>query len=345
MNSNIIKKKNLVFIDIYEDSIIDSVEYDKFGSIFSLKAHSIERNKKELLRSKPRILWLELKNLLKLSFDRDFLIYKNSKIYINGLHLSTLLYLKLRSKEFNSSQIVIANLYFHKVSLNKYFNIFLKFLFKNKNYSIIVQSPSEVTFFGKLDKELNVTLIPYAMPEIEYDLLDRHNANYFFSGGYTNRDYELLFDAAKLFPAENFIVVASSLNSINSENVPENVKLYFDIPPNEFNEFIINSKCVIIPLKYNVGSSGQMLCQAAMQMSKLIIYSDYDVISQYFLLKDSGIPYCPNDLESLTTSIRNFLKLNDKESLAIGRNAYVNYRNYFCNELRVKHIIDYVMSR
>ena len=336
------KNNNLVFIDIYEESIRNCEEFRAFKDFYNIFPYSIETSTKELLRSKKRILFLEIKNIFKMFLHQN--IFKNKIIYLNGLHLSSLLYFKFRGRNHGLGRVVISNLYFHKIILNKYFNLLLKFLFYKKDYFIVVQSPSEVNFFRLVGPSLEISLIPYAMPEIKIHPLKKLEGNYFFSGGYTNRDYPLLFDVAKLFPRETFIVAASKLNSINFGNLPSNVRLYIDILPDDFNSLILNSKCVIIPLMDDVGSSGQMLCQAAMQMSKPIIYADFNVVSQYFISNNSGIPYNPGDINSLSNALGHFINLDSILRQDMGNKAYSNYRDFFTNTSRIKSIINYLNS-
>jgi hypothetical protein len=63
-------------------------------------------------------------------------------------------------------------------------------------------------------------------------------------------------------------------------DVPPNVTLKKDIDKKSFFSLLSRSRMVVIPLLENVGSSGQMVCLAAMQYGKAIVYTDFDVISQ-----------------------------------------------------------------
>jgi len=338
---NVDKEVQILFIDIYEENILNSQEYNKIKDLFTVARYSLEKKQKEYLRSKIRILSIEFQNLLRLFF-KERNLFRNKLIYLNGLHLSFFLYFKINKNKLKNSKVIVSNLYFHQITLNKYFNIFLKFLFYRKNYNILVQSPNEVDYFKKVGNKLNVVLIPYSMPEIKMNFKVSERNGYFFSGGYTNRDYQLLIDAAKHFPKERFVFVASELNSLTQLKVPNNVEFFFDILPETFNQLIFNSKCVIVPLKDDVGSSGQMLCLAAMQLSKPIIYTDYKVVSQYFKIDNSGIPYTAKQLNSLIEVISSFLKLNKAKMKEIGQNGNLNYKKYFNNEQRITNILKFI---
>jgi hypothetical protein len=78
----------------------------------------------------------------------------------------------------------------------------------------------------------------------------------------------------------------------------------------------------VLPLKKDVGSSGQMVALAAMQLARCVIYTEIPVVGQYFSDGQTGIA-CPiGDLERLVALIARWYP--DKAGAGrIGRAAQV----------------------
>lgn len=172
-------------------------------------------------------------------------------------------------------------------------------------------------------------------------LTDAVLKDYIFTGGYTNRDYQLMINLALEIPKQKFVFVASRLNSeLQVAKIPDNVKVYYDVDTTVFEKFLAEAKLVIIPLKENVGASGQMLCLQAMRNRKVIIYANVSSINYYFE-KNAGIPYELGSLDSLVKKVIYALKNMDLLQ-PMGEKAYDNSLSYTIrnrNELLLK-IID-----
>lgn len=123
----------------------------------------------------------------------------------------------------------------------------------------------------------------------------------------------------------NFMFVASNLNK-DIGDLPPNVTLKRNVSSDEFADLMEKAAIVIVPLKEDVGSSGQMLCLQAMRYHKPIVYADVSSINYYFT-KESGIPYKLGDLQSLSDAVDRLL---DNETLAkeMGGNAFEESRKY-----------------
>lgn len=91
------------------------------------------------------------------------------------------------------------------------------------------------------------------------------------------------------------------------------------------------SKLVVVPLKHNVGSSGQQVCISAMQMEKTIIYANYSVVNQYFRDGYSGIAYQPRNAADLISKITQIT--GDKDRLiTIGKHARAEWAARFTRD-------------
>lgn len=126
-------------------------------------------------------------------------------------------------------------------------------------------------------------------------------------------------ELAKKNPSKNFVFVASHLNS-DINDLPPNVILYQDTSAKEFSKLLLNASAVIVPLKEDVGSSGQMLCIQAMRYHKPIIYTNVSCINYYFST-ESGIPYKIGDMKSLQSAVDRLYRQGAKNQV-MGECAY-----------------------
>jgi len=80
----------------------------------------------------------------------------------------------------------------------------------------------------------------------------------------------LILKCARLNPTLKFVLVVSRSNKeINSKDLSDNIVIYEEVDIPTFNGLMEKSYGVIIPLKENVGASGQMLCLGAMKCLNL----------------------------------------------------------------------------
>jgi glycosyltransferase involved in cell wall biosynthesis len=106
-------------------------------------------------------------------------------------------------------------------------------------------------------------------------------ADYYFSGGYSNRDYAGLIEVFRKVQAP-LLIVCSKLNTeINDVLLPPNVKVLRDVPSAAFDEYISHAKCGIVPLKYDTGSSGQTVVLRMMRYGKPVVVSDVGAVRDY----------------------------------------------------------------
>jgi glycosyltransferase involved in cell wall biosynthesis len=94
-----------------------------------------------------------------------------------------------------------------------------------------------------------------------------------------------------------------------------------------------------------VGSSGQLVTLAAMQFRKVIIYANFNVVSQYFEDGFNGLMYKAGDVDCLIAKIESVF--DDEEKIkSIGNNARKNWEQYFqrknYEEAIYQHIIEFL---
>lgn len=199
--------------------------------------------------------------------------------------------------------VYLFNFYIHQMGARRHVRRILGWLLGGP-VSIMAQSSGERDYFMALAPAADVRYFPYCRDPIEAVDPDAiRTGNYVFAGGYTNRDYETLIAAARALPEIPFVVVSSRLNRI-AATLPSNVRHLQDIELRRFQNLLAGSRLVVIPLRENVGSSGQMVALAGMQFSKTVIYPGFDVVAQYFETGVSGVQYDAGSVESLREIIR-----------------------------------------
>ena len=104
---------------------------------------------------------------------------------------------------------------------------------------------------------------------------------YYFSGGYSNRDYAGLIAVFRKVGAP-LLIVCSKLNTeIDEGQLPANIRVLRDVPSAAFDEYIRHSKCGIVPLKYDTGSSGQTVLLRLIRQAKPVVVSDVNAVRDY----------------------------------------------------------------
>jgi len=326
-------QKNCYLINQYkeiQDEIINTL--DDHYQVIVIRSTELTKNK---FKGKIVLIIEEILFLIKLITITHKLYNKN--IICGSHHYSLLLYNKFLNLLKSNNKIFLFNLYIHKSSKYYFIKKILKFLL-NQKIGMMVQSKNEIDYFKSISKNIDISYFPLCINDVNFNKnLCSITSDYIFSGGYTNRDYDLLIESSKNFPDINFIIICSNLNKLPDSH-PKNVTILKDLPSDTFHSYLYNSKIVIIPLKEDVGSSGQMVALAAMQAGKPIIYPNFDVISQYFNNMINGVEYEAGEILSLNKSIK-FCTENNDIACNIGENAKNKYfenfkRNNFLGALR-----------
>ena len=241
-------------------------------------------------------------------------------------------------------QLFLYNFYLHGLGTKKIIKTILKFLLGSRYTRLIVQSPEEVEYYKYLSKN-KVHFIPYGEnPALNMDDSKSPEGDYLFTGGYTNRDYSLILECARLNPSIKFVLVMSRLNiEMEGEKVPDNITIYKEVEYSTFNRFMYDSFGVVVPLKENVGSSGQMLSVGAMKMSKPVIYCDISSINYYFQDNKCGIPYKMGDLSSLDKAVK-MLFSGNIDVHEMGKRAHRNFLDNYTLDKRNENLYNFILN-
>ena len=258
--------------------------------IGSSKLETIARMALHQARDVLRLLPLALQNR------------KHTTVFVcSTSHYAALLCARLASGLGARTDVFLFNFYLHELGQVAAVRLALKMLLGGR-VGLVVQSPNEVGYY--------TLLAPTAVVEYErcgWPLLVASGANvetgdYVFAGGYTNRDYDLYVDAARRLPRIPFVLACATANRLPVA-LPPNLRVIRDSSWTEFHRVMGAARLVVLPLRKNVGSSGQMVTVAAMQLAKCVIYTDIPAVGQYFADGQTGIACPMGDLDRLVALI------------------------------------------
>ena len=302
---------------------------DVYGDYLRQKGYNVKHiffkdNPPQMFPSKKQILRNEITAIFKLICRINEL--KDTIVYCRGCHFAVLFLFCIFNQKLRQSHLYLHNFYLHSLGKKKIIQLILTLLLKPQNIALILQHPEEEKYYKKLKRNLRTHFIPYCSDYFPKEYNQEEYSNYIFTGGYTNRDYVLVENLAQLYPLENFIIVASELNQMPS--LSNNITLYKQLPREDFEELLTKSKIVLVPLKDDTGSSGQMLCISAMRNRKPIIYANVSSINYYFT-PESGYPYEIGNVDSIKDA---FQKCIDYPNISktMGENAYLESLKYTC---------------
>lgn len=255
-------------------------------------------------QTKNIVSWQQFYGLIYAFYCRIFKVKKTAKLYV-----CTFIY---------KDKKIFKNLYYR----------FIKYIISSIYIDkIICFSDSECEYYAKkfnVDKNKFVYLY-LGIEEININkyLLNSDN-NYVLTAGKSNRDYDFLIDSIKNTKFD-LKIVCNTLKGI--ENKYNNIKLYDNTFGDDYYSLLANCYCVVIPLKDENISSGQLVILQAMQFKKPVIITKTNTISTYIENNKTGIVIDKNK-ENLLSSLE--LIYSDKNYYdKIVNNAYIEFeQNY-----------------
>jgi glycosyltransferase involved in cell wall biosynthesis len=151
--------------------------------------------------------------------------------------------------------------------------------------------------------------------------------DYYFAGGYSNRDYPALIAAFRHIPAR-LVIVCSALNKeIVDAELPPNITVLRDLPGEAFEAYVRGARACIIPLKHDSGASGQSVMLRLMRNRKTIIATDFGSVRGYVVDGESG--RLVKDMEHDLPTIIAEIERDPTTAGALGAAAYQRYCRYF----------------
>jgi glycosyltransferase involved in cell wall biosynthesis len=156
------------------------------------------------------------------------------------------------------------------------------------------------------------------------------SGDYYFAGGFSNRDYPALIAAFRAIPSR-LVIICSALNKeLEGLDVPANVTILRDRPSTEFDAYVAGAKACIIPLKHDTGASGQSVMLRLMRRRKAIIATDFGSVRGYVVDGESGL--LVKDMTRDLPAVIARLEQDPTVADALGAAAYEHYCRCFSRE-------------
>ncbi len=237
-------------------------------------------------------------------------------------------------------KVISLNMIAHQKGLlnSKIREIIYNNAFKYKSYWFSVNDEQLITYYSSLfTVNPGQTFLLHDAYSNSYEQCGfEESDNYVFTGGEAYRDWSNLIKCAENLPCIQFVGVARYMNFPHKEKLPENLKMYFDIPEEKFYSMVKKSRIVFLPLKSQAPCGLIVIIRAAL-LSKPVIITETPSTKNYIIDNFSGILIKMHDLENMQNSI---LKLDRSEEL---RRRYAeNLKKYlvenFSSERNVKII-------
>ena len=162
--------------------------------------------------------------------------------------------------------------------------------------------------------------------------------NFILSAGRDNgRDYKTVIEAAKKMPNENFQIVCSKRNLVGVDNIPKNVKIFFDIPTTELNKKYKEAKMLLLITHSDEffdasDCSGQTVLLDAMAIGLPIIASKKKYLPDYAKDKTDVLTVDFYNSDEIVKKV-SFLSKNDKYRSQLAKNARETIEKNFSTEM------------
>ncbi len=196
--------------------------------------------------------------------------------------------------------------------------------------------PSRLLFIAHGDWPQPIELPSVFSPDPKIDL----ETPFYFTGGFTNRDYRPVIEAFRELGHRLIIVCSQSNTDVVDDDLPGNIQVYRDITFPDFELLLQVSKAVIIPLKQDTGAAGHSVLVRSMRNGKIVIANDFAIMHDYIQNGVDGVL-----LDNLAHQLKSTVQVieNDPDRFAPIRNAALARfeRDYSQDALerRMSHLI------
>ena len=130
-----------------------------------------------------------------------------------------------------------------------------------------------------VDENLFVSCELTVEDQIERFKNDLSDGGYYLSAGRSNRNYAFLCDLFQSMPERKLYVICDRFDS--DIKVPKNVKVISDAHGDEYLRYLAKCKAVILPLKTDCVSAGQLVLLQCMMFKKVCIVTETDTMKDY----------------------------------------------------------------
>jgi glycosyltransferase involved in cell wall biosynthesis len=239
----------------------------------------------------------------------------------------------------SSSTIYLWGFFFHNAKYNALLQRALPFIVRC-NIHLILFSEYELRQWQTiLGARASASYIPYCQTSQSSSTKDR-GGDYYFSGGYSNRDYASLIDVFQSRQEKLVIVCSRHNKDVPSHIHSGNISIYRDLDEHSFDRLLAESKACIFPFRHNTGASGQSVMIRSMRHKKLVICTDTDIIREYVHDGKTGVL-----LDNIRISLPSTLDMIGSDPAHyqyFGEQLYLHYVSTFSPDAFEKNILKQV---
>lgn len=154
-------------------------------------------------------------------------------------------------------------------------------------------------------------------PVIDPNMQPIEKGRYFCALGGQGRNYRVLIEAMKLLPDMKCVIVGTPA-SLEGLTIPDNVKVYTNIPLKDAHNILHFSEFMVLPLRVAETPTGHMTIVSSMFFKKAILVSDLNYVYDYVDDSKTGLFFehdNPQDLKqkiaALWENTENTVAMND----------------------------------
>ena len=177
------------------------------------------------------------------------------------------------------------------------------------------QQPTKFVTYSTVERKLyadyfdipieKIDMLHWAVhaPQVDLTEIPLISGRYICALGSQGRDYATLFAAMKKLPNIKLALVASA-DSILGLNIPDNVKIYTNIPLNQAQNILAHSDFMVLPLRDSHVPCGHVTIVSSMFFNKAIVVTNSLGVQDYIFDDKTGLFCEPKNADDLSEKIQ-----------------------------------------
>ncbi len=187
------------------------------------------------------------------------------------------------------------------------------------------QHPSKFATYSSVERKLyadyfdipieKIDMLHWAVHAPKVDLTEApiEHGRYICALGSQGRDYATLFAAMKKLPHIRLVLVANA-DSIDNLSIPDNVKIYTNIPLIQAQNILAHCELMVLPLRDNQVPCGHVTIVSAMFFNKAIVVTNSLGVQDYIFDDKTGLFCEPKNADDLSEKIKSLWEDSTKNS-------------------------------
>lgn len=204
---------------------------------------------------------------------------------------------------------------------------------------LIVMSGSERQYLAKVFRAdlQKIKTIPFYAEDAEY--IGPATDGYIFAAGRMERDFITLLQALQQTDLKALIVADASQKELLEPLKSDNVKIYYNIPKQQYLDLLEKARIVVVPLYKGAASRGQVVILEAMKYGKPVVCSNVAGTVDYIEDDKTGLLVEAENTSRLRGILERYY--HDTDALnRLGRTAFETQRKQFSEEVFYRNYLD-----